>query len=64
MASALSNLIDNLADWIYEIKYKYEHGNKKFEYAKIKYAYVQDDLLLYKCFCCHRNHQKRFEAIW
>ena len=37
MASSLSNLTNNLADRIHEIKYKFGHDNKKCETCGIKY---------------------------
>ena len=43
MESSLSNLINNLAEGIHQIKWKYGHDNKKSETCEIKYKY---------CECC------------
>ena len=37
MVSSLSNLVDNLLEGIYKIKYKLEHDNEKYEKCRIKY---------------------------
>ena len=39
MASALSNLVNNLSKGFHKIKYKYGHDDKKFEICRIKYKY-------------------------
>ena len=70
MASSISNLADNLAEGIHKIKCKYRHDNNKCEECGIKYkdceCYLQytnikDDLLVYKCSCCNKNYQKKFD---
>ena len=70
MASSSLDLVDNLANGIHKIKCKYRHDNKKCEKCEIKfkdcecyleYANVKDDLSIYKCLCCNRNYQKRFD---
>ena len=64
MANSLLNLVDNPAEAIHNIKWKYGHDNTKCEASVIKhrncerwfeYTNVKDDLTLYKCFCCHTN---------
>ena len=69
MASSLSNLVDNLAEVIRKVKFKYGHNNKKCETCGIKYkdceccleyTNVKDDLMLSKCLCCNKNCQKIF----
>ena len=44
MVISFSNLVDNLAEWIYEIKCKYVHDKKKNE--------KQVELNVKKCECC------------
>ena len=39
MASSLLNLINNLAEQIHKIKWKYGHDDKKCETCGIKYKY-------------------------
>ena len=69
MASSLSNLVNNLSEGIHGIKCKYGHGDKKIETCGTKYNYCncfleytefRDDLIEYKCSCCRRNHQHKF----
>ena len=59
MASLLSNLVN-----------KYKNDDKKCEICRIKYKYCnfflectnfQDDLIEYKCLCCNKNYQKKFD---
>ena len=58
MASSLSNLVNNLAEVIHQIKCKYGHDNKKCETCSIKYkdgecyleyTNVKNNLIEYKC---------------
>ena len=63
MASSVSNLVYNLADWIHKIKCKYGHDDKKkCEICGIKYnnfdwlneyTNFKDDLIEYKCLYCN-----------
>ena len=39
MASSLSNLVNNLSEEIYKMKFKYRHDGKKCETCKIKCKY-------------------------
>ena len=68
--SSLSNLVDNIAQEIHKVKCKYGHDNKKCEKFGVKYkdseCYLEytkakDDLLIYKCSCCNRSYQKKFD---
>ena len=70
MTSSLSNLVDNFAEGIHRIKYKYGHDNKKFQTCRIKYkgrdccveyTDVKDDLIEWKCLCCNKNYKKKFD---
>ena len=54
MVISFSNLVDNLAEWIYEIRCKYVHEKKKWETSRIKckkcesclkYTNVKEDLV-------------------
>ena len=67
MASSLSDLVNNLAEWIHNIKCKNEHDIRKNEVCGIKckesdsfleYTRFRDDLIGYTCFCCIKNYQK------
>ena len=69
MANSLSNLVNNLAEGIHEIQCKYRHDDKKCETCGIKYkdcdylleyTSFKDDLIEYKCSCCNKNYQKKF----
>ena len=69
MASLLSNLVDNLAERIDEIKFKYWNNREKCETREIKYKHcecclkytnVKDDLIKHKCFCCNKTSQNMF----
>ena len=70
MASSLSNLVNNLSEGIHRTKCKLGHDHKKFETRGIKYNYCncfleytnfQDDLIEYKCLCCNKNYQQKFD---
>ena len=70
MPSLLSNLVNNLSKRIQRIKCKYKHGNKKCETCEIKckycdsflhYTNFKDDLIEYKCLCCNKNYQQKFD---
>ena len=57
MASALSNLVNNLAEGIHKIRCKYRQDDKKcigrikYKYCHcfLKHASFKDDLMKYKC---------------
>ena len=70
MASSLSNLVNNLAEGIHEMKFKYRHDNEKCKNCrlnaniastlKVLYTDVKDNLILHKCLFCNKNNQKTF----
>ena len=65
-----SNLVNNLSEGIHRIKCKLGHGYKKCETYGIKYNYCdcfleytnKDDLMKYKCLCCNKNYQHKFDG--
>ena len=70
MGSSLSNLVNNHSDGIHKIKCKCGHNDKKWETCEIKYKYCdcfleyinfKDDLIGYKCSCCNKNYQQKFD---
>ena len=70
VASSLSNLVNNLSEGNQRIKCKYRYDDKKCETCGIKckyYNYVleytnfKDDLIEYKCLCCNKNYQHKFD---
>ena len=70
MASSFPSLVNNLSEGIHTVKCKYGHDDKKCETCKIKYRYcvcvleytnVKDDLLEYKCLCCNKRYQRKFD---
>ena len=69
MASSLSNLVNNLYKGIHIIKRKLINDDKKCETCRIKYKYChclleytnfKNDLTKYKCLCCNKNYQQKF----
>ena len=70
MASSSSNLVNNLSEGIHRIKCKYGHDDKKCEpYGNeckycdcfLEYTNFKDDLIEFKCFCCNKNYQHKFD---
>ena len=70
MAGSLWNLDNNLSEEIDRIKCKFEHDNKKCKTPRIKYKYCdcfceytnfEDHLIEYKCFCCNKSYQRKFD---
>ena len=70
MASSLSSHVNNLAEEIHTVKWKYRRDNKKCETCGIKYKNCEfcpectnfrDDLREYKCLCCKKNYDKMFD---
>ena len=70
MVSLLSNLVNTLAEGIYKIKCKYGYNDQKCETYGItykdcdcflEYANFKDDLIEYKCLCCNKHYQKKFD---
>ena len=69
MASSLSILVNNFSEGIHKIKCKYGHNSKKCKTCRMKYKYCdcfheyrnfKDDLIEYKCLCCNKNYQDKF----
>ena len=70
MASSLSNLVNNLSEGIRKVKCKYRQDDEKCETCRIKYKNCEcflektnfkDDLIGYKCLCCNKSYQKKFD---
>ena len=70
MTSSLSNLNNNISEGIHKVKCKHRHDDKKCETCGIKYKYCnffleytnfKDDLIEYKCLCCNKNYQHKFD---
>ena len=70
MARSLSNLVNYPFGGVHRIKYKFGHDNKKCETCGIKYKYCdlfleytnfKDNLIEYKCLCCKKNYQYKFD---
>ena len=68
VASLLSNLVNNLAEGIHKIKYKYGYNNKKCKTFRVKfkdfecfleYTNNKDDLMECKCLCCNKKYQTK-----
>ena len=70
MPSSLSNLVNNPSEVIHKIKCKYEHNDEKCETCGIRYEVCEcfleytnfkDDLIEFRCFCCNKNYQQKFD---
>ena len=70
MASSLWNLINNLSEGILRIICKFGQVNKICETCVIEYKYCgcflkynnfKNDLIEYKCLCCNKNYQHKFD---
>ena len=70
MASSLTNLFNNLSEGVHKIKCKFEHDDERCETCGIRckycncfleYTIFNDDLIEYKCFCCNKNYQHKFD---
>ena len=70
MASSFSNLVNKFFERIHKIKCKYRHNDEKCETCGItyevwdcfiEYTNFKDDLIEYKCLCCNKNYQKKFD---
>ena len=70
MASSLSDLVNNLSEGIYRIECKFRCDDKKCETCGIEYKYFdcfleymhfKNDLIEYKCLCCNKNYQHKFD---
>ena len=67
MSSSLSNLVTNLPEVIYKIKFTHGHCHKKCEFCGIKYknfksfhkyTSITNNLIEYKCLCRYKHYQK------
>ena len=54
IASSLSNLVDNLSEWIRKIKYKDCD-------CFLEYESVKDNLIKYKCLSCNKDYSKKLD---
>ena len=64
MASSLSNLVNNLSEGIHRIKCKFcERCGIKYKYCDcfLEYTNFKDDSIEYKCLCCTKNYQQKFD---
>ena len=70
MASSSSNLVNNLSERIHKMKRKFGHDDKNCETCGIiyevcdcflEYKNFKDDLIEYKCLCCNKNYQQKFD---
>ena len=56
MASSLSNLINNLAEGIHKVKYKYGHNDRYKDCDScLGYTDLKDDFIGWKCSCCNND---------
>ena len=55
MANSLSNLANNLVEGIH--KNKYTNCNT----SCLEYENAKGELIEYKCLCCNKNYQKKFD---
>ena len=70
MTTSLSNLVNNLSEGNHRIKCKFGHDDKKCEACSTKYKYCdcfleyrnfKDGLIEYKCLCCNKSYQRKFD---
>ena len=66
MTSSLSNLLNNVPEWINRIKRKYWHNDRKCIKNKycdciLEYTNFKDDLIEYNCLCRNKNYQGEFD---
>ena len=67
MACSLSNLVNNLDEGIHRIKCKcvYDGKNSRIKYMYcncfLEYRNFKDDLIKFKCLCCNKNCQHKFD---
>ena len=55
MSSSLSNFVDNFARGIYKIK------RTNCNTCCLKYTKAKADVIGYKCLCCNKVYQKKFD---
>ena len=67
MVNSLSSLGNNLSEGLHRLG----HDDKKFETCGIRYKYCdsfleytnfKDNLIGYKCLCCNKNYQHKFDG--
>ena len=69
MANLVSNLVNKLSEEIDRIKCKYGHYDKKnvklselnISITTVEYTHFKDNLIEYKCLCCNKNCQYKFD---
>ena len=70
MGSSLLTFVNNLSKGIHKIKRKYGHNDKKCKTCGItyevrncflEYTNFKDDLIEYKCLCCKKKYQQKFD---
>ena len=70
MGSSVWNLVNNLSEGVHKIKCKYGHNDKKCQtyrnkynncYCFLKYKNFQGDSIEWKCLCCNKNYQQKFD---
>ena len=70
MASSLSNLVDKLSEVLHRIKCNFRHDGKDVKHVEIdrsivtvffEYKNFKDNLIDYKCLCCNKNYQHKFD---
>ena len=65
MVSLLSNLVNNLSEGIHKIKCKHRHDDCGITLdvcnCFLEYTNFKDDLIEYKCLCCNKNYQQKFD---
>ena len=52
---ALTNLVDELTQGVHKL------NCKNYNMGCIEYTNVKDNLIEYKCLCCNKNYQIRFD---
>ena len=68
MVSSLSNLVNNPSEEIHRFKCSFGHDDKTVKLVELKmritteYANFKNDLIEYKCLCCNKNYQHKFDA--
>ena len=64
MASSFSNIINSFPERIYRFRFKFGPDHNKCEkYCEcfLEYTNFKDDLIEYKCLCCNKNQQHKFD---
>ena len=70
LASSLLNLVNNLLKEFIKLNVNTETMIKKCKNCRVKYKYcnsfveyknIKDNLTEYKCLCCNKNYQQKFD---